>query len=804
MSQTKSASDENRPVDYFAPLVESLSQSLIGYQFEQIRRQQERNPDLAVPVNITCIEINFPKRFDATVYEPYYRNTFGLSPVQYTNFHQTALFAVVDEVRFRGFIGQVQRAIESQDHNNPNYDTHIRFVRSFSLLTSERIRSRIKNPRDVIYLSLIEDTEIFQTRVQPILTSLNKYLVERNIEFVFNYTNNTIEIPTIDEGTLLEIAKNFDIVHTISSANAGIRVRPSELGQVVRELRFRVINASEDLPIIGIIDTGVSDQTPLAPLLIDVGNDFDVTGGNGRVDSADHGTGVASLAVFGERLANIVSDELEADAKILPIKVLSGSTGYLPNHVVVNYIRRANQEHGVRLFVLTICYADHLETNELTSEYAYALDKLAYELDILICISTGNRDHDISLCVPNYPTHFLDDCSNIKSPSESMNNLTVGAVGDNFEEVPITINDWPVHDGSLPAIYTRKFHLSHDIKEVNRNRHVRKPDVVFSGGNYLEVNHPLFGASHDSTMRAGMQFFSENFIAQGLIRDAGTSYSAPLIANIAAKILRRFPSLRMQSVKALIVNSADECNSFNHHGLTEKQEQFIYGHGRPSLEKCLSSNDNEVTIVIEDKVDSGMTKSYPIYLPDYLQHNGKENALLKVEATLCFSFQPIQYNQMAYCPVNITFGVFKNLPLFRQEQIIDEDGKIRLEDTGIVANHKENVVLHQKGYWSQDGFGKGKLLSNVQKVELNISRSNLINEAFEFKIAVGCRRHGNLSDAQAISLPTSYNYSLVIRIKENLPESQLSNRLFDELVSLNELEVLGRLDLEADLEADAE
>ena len=202
MSQAKSTTNKDRPVDYFAPLVESLSRSLRGYQAEQRRRQRERNSELAVPVNITCIEINFPKRFDATVYEPYYRNTFGLSPVQYTNFHQSALFAVIDEDRFRNFISQVQRAIESQDHNNPNYDTKIRFARSFSFLTSERIQSRIKNPRDVIYLSLIEDAEIFQTHVQPILTSLNEYLVERNIEFVFNYTNNNIEILTIDEGTL--------------------------------------------------------------------------------------------------------------------------------------------------------------------------------------------------------------------------------------------------------------------------------------------------------------------------------------------------------------------------------------------------------------------------------------------------------------------------------------------------------------------------------------------------------------------------------------------------------------------------
>ena len=339
MGQVEPINGENRPVEYFAPLVESLSLSLTGYQAERNRRQQERKIALAVPANITCIEIDFPKRFDATVFEPYYRERFGLSPVRYSNFHQTALFAVVDDVRFRNFISQVQQAINSQDHNNPGYDTHIRFVRSFSLLTSERILTRVKDLRDVIYLSLIYDGDIFQLRVQPILARLEEYLVERNIKYVFNYENNTIEIPKIDEDTIIEIAQNFDIVHSINSASAGIRVRPGELGQVIRELRYQVSNAEEDLPIIGIIDTGVSDETPLGPLLIDVGNDFDVTEGNGRTDDADHGTGVASLAAFGEQLAGVVADNLEADAKILSIKVMDGNSGYLPNHVVTNYIR---------------------------------------------------------------------------------------------------------------------------------------------------------------------------------------------------------------------------------------------------------------------------------------------------------------------------------------------------------------------------------------------------------------------------------------------------------------------------------
>ncbi|RZK22665.1 MAG: hypothetical protein EOO43_09370, partial [Flavobacterium sp.] len=410
--------------------------------------------------------------------------------------------------------------------------------------------------------------------------------------------------------------------------------------------------------------------------------------------------------------------------------------------------------------------------------------------------------HDIEHCAGIYPVQFLDDVCNIKAPAESMNNITVGAIGDNFEIVPIGLSRYPLSDRGLPAIYTRKFHLSHQISEV-RNRHIRKPDIVFSGGNYLTVLHPVFGPIQDSTLEAGIQFFSNDFAREGLIRSVGTSYSAPLIANLAAKILRRFPSLRMQTVKALMINGALECSSFVHTQLSQRQEQFIYGYGKPSTTKCLSSTDNEVTIVIEDNIEVGKAKSFPIYFPDYLKNHKKENSLLKIEATLCFSFLPLQYNQIAYCPVNITFGMFKNLPLYSRVSTIDENGRTQTEYHGIIGNHKKNITLNHNGYWSQDGFGKSKLLSNVQKVELNISKSNLLNENFEFKIAVGCRNHGNLSTAQANSLPASYDYSLVLRIKENLPNGKLGNSLYEELIALNQLEVLGDIEQDADLDAEA-
>ena len=59
---------------------------------------------------------------------------------------------------------------------------------------------------------------------------------------------------------------------------------------------------------------------------------------------------------------------------------------------VISLIRKAYHDHGVKIFVLTLGYKDEKKANSEVSDYARALDNLAYELDILIFISTGNLD----------------------------------------------------------------------------------------------------------------------------------------------------------------------------------------------------------------------------------------------------------------------------------------------------------------------------------------------------------------------------------------------------------------------------
>ena len=154
----------------------------------------------------------------------------------------------------------------------------------------------------------------------------------------------------------------------------------------------------------------------------------------------------------------------------------------------------------------------------------------------------------LSLQLVNYPNHYNDESRNICSPADSRNNLVIGAIADNFED---NGSDVFATDSHFPASCTRKFNFEFNeiIKNHNRiSKHLSKPDIVMQGGDVdQEISSEFTGIKVLSTS-TGI-FFD---------RECGTSYSAPLAANLAAKILRVYPRLieNMQSVKALIINAA--------------------------------------------------------------------------------------------------------------------------------------------------------------------------------------------------------------------------------------------------------
>ena len=643
-------------------------------------------------------------------------------------------------------------------------------------------------------LELIDNPELFQETILPLEEQLNNYFTQREMKYFTDVEHNRIELLDISKDIIQEIANNFDIVQTINAHDSGF-IRPSLVGTPIRSFGFDVEAPSDNLPIVGIIDSGISILTPLRDLIINQGSEFDITGTSPLEDDCDHGTRVAALVAFGDKLYPTPRETVEPDTKLLSIKVTNSSFTGLLDIAVVDLIRQANEKYGIKLFNLCIGYTDSKKENSLIDNYAYLLDCLAYELDILIFISAGN--HDTIYCsfyngrnyqVIPYPSQFNLPSSIIKTPAESMNNITVGSASGNFElfDSARSIS----FDENAPAYYTCRHHITAERK--NQNNQLFKPDVIYYGGDYDNSQDPS---------DLGIKVMSSN-IGEYYIRDVGTSYSTPLLCNLAARLIKTYPNLanNMQTVKALIINSASIDRFITNYISDSKicKPYQLTGRGIPDTNHCIYSDENSATMVLEESIEPDDLLVFPVHLPDFLQRLEKQR-ILKITATLCFSFEPIPNSHLSYCPIHIAFGVFKNLVIEDKAVVFTESGEKTI-DIGLNGNNVGEIKLSSspEASWSEDYYYKSKPLSNTQKISFSVSKERLISENGTFKIAVSSKLNKLLTEAERAKYNREYPFSIVINIQEN----GNTGLLYDELCAVNELEAINVAETEARIQLD--
>lgn len=274
-------------------------------------------------------------------------------------------------------------------------------------------------------------------------------------------------------------------------------IKPSAYNQPELTWNLKIVPPAKKDVKVGILDNGLRPIDPLADIIIDYR--FDITGSpeNALLATSSYGTVVASLAALGMEYFNTKKTDFISDAWIVPIKILNFSSGYFNPHDIIGVIEKAYRQ-GVKIFNLSVC-GPCKNYNSGISEYAYLLDRLAFKYNILIFISTGNLGfEDVEAMQAeathggfhNYPNHFYNpnksssshscEASNICSPAESMNNVSVGAIAENFNDRnPADLTPFK----ELPAYYTKKHHIDY-LRKVNgtffsdsqKNVHINKPD----------------------------------------------------------------------------------------------------------------------------------------------------------------------------------------------------------------------------------------------------------------------------------------------------------------------------------------
>lgn len=407
-----------------------------------------------------------------------------------------------------------------------------------------------------------------------------------------------------------------EFIDTIKDLSVG------EQAEYVEDLASRLEPADELQPAVCHLDTGVARthlllEGSLAP------QDLHTVVGASGFDTQGHGTKMAGVALLGDRL-----DHHLLSTRPVPLRHRLESVRMLPTkserqHDPLTYGDVTAQAVSLpeiiatrpRTFCMPVTTDSDTPNNPgQPTLWSATVDALAVGANVvrdgedlslleppdtdaarLIVISAGNVDTSVA-------NHLAEsDTSPVRDPGQAWNALTVGA----HTELVEPLVD-PAYAGWSPLAQTGELspHSRTSLPFGPRPWPI-KPDVVMEGGNVLhdgasmfEPNHPAFslrttGHSND----------------QALSSANATSVATAQAARLSALVMATYPEYWPETVRALIVHSAEWTPAMRYQlgqarqaGLQAQQMLLRrYGWGVPSEERVLYSSDRAVTLVVQDE-----------------------------------------------------------------------------------------------------------------------------------------------------------------------------------------------------------
>ncbi len=431
-----------------------------------------------------------------------------------------------------------------------------------------------------------------------------------------------------------------------------LRLGAAEQAAWVEDLMGRLSQPSTDAPAVCLLDTGVNAHPLLSPALeprdcLTV----DPSWGTDDHDRQGHGTAMAGIAVYGTDLAELLAGTrpLAFSHRLESVKLLPRSgqnppelLGLLTQEAV--YRAEVNTPGRRRAVCTTVTYPEGRERG-LPSSWSTAVDQLASG-------AADDRRRIIVLAGGNVPRERWEsypsccDAEGIHDPGQAWNALTVGAYTDRERLDPKVYPGWSAiaPSGGLSPCSTTSLTWPRDDWPL-------KPDVVFEGGN--AAIDPATGWA-DTLESLGL-LTTHHRPMQRLFSVTGeTSAAAAQCGRLAAMIMAAYPDLWPETVRALIVHSAQWAGEMRRRfppTNTENRQNLLrsFGFGVPGARRALWSASNRLTLIVEDSlqpfrqeagtVKSGEMKLHRLPWPrDVLLDLGETEVELRV--TLSYFVEP--------------------------------------------------------------------------------------------------------------------------------------------------------------------
>lgn len=373
--------------------------------------------------------------------------------------------------------------------------------------------------------------------------------------------------------------------------------------------RLRHTKHEETVPRICLIDSGVNRGHPLLSPALRENDLHTVDESIGIHDEANHGTGMAGLALYGD-LVHVLESKSEFHISHLleSVKLTPGAGGNVgTNELHADLFSQAVNRPEIsapmrpRVFSSTVTSVDFRDRGR-PSSWSSMVDRLASDADgegqfpRLIVQSAGN---ETSLKAwAEYPSSISTNL--IHDPGQAWNALTVGAY---TQKIKIAETDAAGYVAISPAGGLSPMTSSSSTWD---RAWPMKPDVVFEGGNAAK---DIYSAV---TLDSLMLLTTHNNIQERIFTTTNaTSAASALCARMAAQLMSAYPEFSPETIRALIVHSAEWTPAMRSAYLPAKalpgKNNHIHlirhcGWGAPNLERALWSASNSLTLVVEDNI----------------------------------------------------------------------------------------------------------------------------------------------------------------------------------------------------------
>lgn len=370
-------------------------------------------------------------------------------------------------------------------------------------------------------------------------------------------------------------------------------------------LRRVQLQPADDAPRVCLLDSGVTRAHPLLEPLMDAADLHTVEPAWGVDDQANHGTGLAGLAAYGDLTDAISSaDAIGVPHRLESVKLVpaeGANEGDARHHAYLFMDGVARPEISApdrpRVFTSAVTASDYRDRGR-PSSWSAAVDGLAADTDgegentRLFVLSAGNtRDPNAWAAYPeSLATNLVHD------PGQAWNAITVGACTEKI--------DTDGHPSLTPIAEAGGLSPFTTTTQTWDRAWPLKPDVVLEGGNAAKDDWCAVGMASLNLLAPHNQPQQRLFTTSN-----ATSAASALCAGMAARIMATYPHLRAETVRALLVHSAQWSESMRRMFLPAAPNKDHYvnlirhcGWGTPHLDHALWSAGDSLTIVVEDSV----------------------------------------------------------------------------------------------------------------------------------------------------------------------------------------------------------